>query len=564
MDYKKIFTELILKETNLEYNFIFSEIKKPQNPEHGHLSFPTFQLSKTFKKSPKVIADDIFKNLKSEVFIFSSLNGYINAKIKDEVLIKNTVNEVFLKKQDFGKINLDNKTYVIDTFNANPLKMLHIGHVRNVITGDFVNNILKFVGADPKPVSYGGDVGTHIAKWYWYYKKLPVDKQKIPKKDISKWFGKLYIESGILLDENEKENKKEIDAVQLKIMSDDSIKKEIKSLVLESHKAYMKIKDELSINLEDSFFESEAEKKFIEIKEKLFSENKELFIESEGAIVADLKDDFLGCLILIKQNGALLYGAKDIGLVKLKQDKYPSCNDFLYVIASEQDFYLKQLFKLFSIIYPGTEHKHISHGLVNTSEGKMKSREGSIFLYEDFRDEIFLNVKKKLIENGLLDQEDIIKEISFGVIKFEMLKTNINKNIVFDISKALDFQGDTAPYLQYSGVRVKSILRKTNFSENLLKNLNFNRKYEKEEILLCYMINDFKEKVVLAYNGFKPQVIINYSLELCHLFNKFYANCPVLVEDENIKNTRLFIIKSFLITLENALKILGINIPEKM
>ncbi len=564
MDYKKLFSDVLLDIIDLDLDKINSEIKQPINPEHGDLSFPVFELSKKQKKIPNVLAEEISQKLSSKYFSFSSINGYINAKIKTSFLIKETIKEAIEKKENFGKINLDNNLYVIDTFNANPLKMLHIGHLRNIVTGDFVHNILKFVGADSKPISYGGDIGTHVVKWYWYYKKLPENEKIIPKKDVSKWFGNIYLKAGILFEEDKEKHKEEINQLQIEIMNNPSLQKEIKYLAIESQKAYNKIGEELSITIDSGFLESEAEIKFNEIREELFKKYKDLFIESEGAIVADLKDKELGYFIIIKNNGALLYGAKDISLLKLKQERYPSLKNFIYVIASEQDFYLKQLFKLFSIIYPDTNHYHVSHGLINTSEGKMKSREGGHFLYEDFRDEIFVNVKKKLIENGLLENEEIIKEISFGVMKFEMLKTNLNKNIVFDISQALDFQGDTSPYVQYSGVRAKSILRKVDFQDSFLNNLDYNYSFEKEEHLLALKINDFKEKVILAYNGYKSHILVNYTLELAHIFNKFYTTCPVLVEDEKIKNTRLFLIKSFLITLENALNILGIKIPEKM
>lgn len=568
MDYKNEFAKIIhetISEKNISLQEISNTISTPPVRELGDLSFPCFQLSKQFKKSPLEISQEIYNKLpSSEVFIFSQVNGYVNAKILEIFLISKTITEVLTKNKDYGRQNIDSKQYVIDTFNANPLKMLHIGHLRNIVTGDFVYRILKYVGSDPKPVSYGGDIGTHVAKWYWYYQKMPTLEKTIPTKDISKWFGSIYIKAGQLLETNKEVYKNEIDSLQVEIMNNPSLQKEIKELSMKSHKAYMDIGRELNVYIDNSFFESDTEKKFFEIKEKLFSENKDIFKESEGAIVADLKDETLGNFIIIKQNGAALYGAKDIGLIFLKKENYPSCNDFLYVVASEQDFYFKQLFKLFLQVYPKTNHIHINHGLINTSEGKMKSREGESFLYEDFRDSLFLGVKEKLIENGLEINDLIVRDIAFGVIKFEMLKTNLNKTIVFDIKSALDFQGDSSPYVQYSGVRAKSILNKSNSNDVGLNKLNPDYSLEKEEVFLVLKINEFKEKVSLAYAGYKSHVITNYVLELSHLFNKFYTTCPVLVEDENIKNTRLLIIKSFLITLENALDLLGIKIPEKM
>ncbi|NCP71828.1 arginine--tRNA ligase [archaeon] len=568
MDYKKLFADSIfqvLKDDVKSFQEILNLTSSPPSRDLGDLSFPCFAVSKILKKSPQEISKDLYLKIPSnEVFTFSEVNGYFNAKINDSLLLKETITEVLTKDKEYGSLKIDDKQYVIDTFNANPLKTLHIGHVRNIVTGDFVSRILTFVGADPKPVSYGGDIGTHVAKWYWYYSKLTDSEKQIPDKDVSKWFGSIYIKAGLLLEENKEVYTKEIDSLQVEIMQSSSLQEEIKNLANKSHQAYMDVGKELDVYLDSSFFESDTEKRFFEVKDKLFSENKELFLEDDGAIVADLKDESLGNFILIKQNGAALYGAKDIGLVSLKKERYPSCNDFLYVVASEQDFYFKQLFKLFSFIYPSTTHFHINHGLINTSEGKMKSREGESFLYEDFRDSLFSGVKNKLIENGLDFDDSIVRDISFGVIKFEMLKTNLNKTIVFDISSALDFQGDSSPYVQYSGVRAKSILEKSNSSDLSLDSLIIDYSLEEDEILLALKINDFKEKVFVSYKGYKSHVMVNYVLELSHIFNKFYTNCPVLVVNENTKNTRLLLIKAFLITLNNALNLLGIKVPSKM
>jgi len=569
IDYKFEFAkylEKVILKSEFDSFRIIALIERPPEKDMGDLSFPTFTLAKLFKKAPAQISDELVNKLNEceSGFLFSSVAGYVNAKIKSDLLFPETITEVVSKGKDYGKLELDNNQYVIDTFNANPLKVLHIGHLRNIVTGDAIYRLLKFVGANPIPISYGGDIGTHVAKWYWYYQKLPLDEKILPKKNISKWFGNIYLKAGELLETNELEYKKEIDDLQVKIMTDNNLQKEIKLLVKESHDAYMEIGCELGIYLANSFFESHAERKFIEMKDFLFNNYKDVFLESEGAIVADLNNPELGKLILIKQNGAPLYGAKDIGLVKLKMDEYPDCHDFLYIVASEQDFYLKQLFALFKLVYPNTNHYHISHGLVNSIEGKMKSREGSIILYDDFRDELFSKVKNLLVENGLDIDDEVIKDISFGVIKFEMLKIGINKNIIFDIDSALDLQGDSAPYIQYSGVRAKSILKKIgSVALKIPKNIE-QVCLKPEERDLLSEISLFKEKIEDAYKEYRPNVIATYCLSLSRCFNKFYGACQVLDENEVIRNNRLLLTKAFLITLTNALSILGINIPDRM
>ncbi len=570
MDYKFEFAKLLevaIAKPEFDLSRLIALIERPPERAMGDLSFPTFSLSKLFKKAPLQISNEILDNLNkinSSIFVFNFISGYVNATIKQDILFYETLHEVITKGKDYGRLELDSKQYVIDTFNANPLKVLHIGHLRNIVTGDSIYRILKFVGADPRPVSYGGDIGTHIAKWLWYYNKLSIKEKELPKKDVSKWFGNIYIKAGLELEKNEEVYKKEIDDLQVEIMNNISLQKEIKLLVNESQEAYMAIGCELGVYLDNNFFESDTERKFLEIKEELFNNHKDLFIESQGAIVADLKDEVLGKFILVKQNGAPLYGAKDIGLVIVKKKAYPACDNFLYIIASEQDFYLKQLFALFKFIYPGTNHYHISHGLINSVDGKMKSRAGSIILYEDFRDELFSRVRTVLVENGLEVDEEIVKDISFGVIKFEMLKTGVNKNIIFDLDSALDLQGDSSPYLQYSGVRAKSILRKTNSTTiKITKNIDTLELTSEEKELLSE-ISIFKDKVQEAYKDFRPNIIATYCLNLARVFNKFYANCQVLDPNPIIKNNRLLLTKCFLITLTNALALLGINVPDKM
>lgn len=566
MHYKQIFVDLLYDFfPDQDKSFLLSQIGKPPSPELGDFSFPCFQLSKSLKKSPNEISEQLAHFFsKNQIFSFTCLNGYLNATINPKHLFKTTLTKVFLEKNNYGCSKLDTNSYVIDTFNANPLKTLHIGHIRNIVTGDFVYKILKKVGANPIPVSYGGDIGTHVVRWFWYFSKLSDSEKVLPSENLSKWFGEIYLNSGYELEKNLVAYKQEINAFQEKIMQTPSLQQQIKNLSLKSHEANMQVGKELGVTIMNNFFESDAEKKFFEIRDSLFSKFPTIFKQSQNAIIADLEDAHLKNLIIQKQNGAALYAAKDIGLVCLKKQSYAFANNFLYVVASEQEFYFKQLFKLFSLIYPDTIHTHINHGLVNTLDGKMKSRAGESFLYEDFKHLLFEAVKQKLIENSLSTQQDVLEDISFGVIKFELLKTSLNKNLIFNISSALDFQGDSAPYLQYSGVRAKSILEKSNFSEVSISSLFLDYDFEQDEINLVSKIMDFEDVVILSYTGFKPQVIANYSIELAQLFNKFYSNCQVLVPNKNIKNTRLLIVRAFLYTLENSLDLLGIKIPKRM
>jgi arginyl-tRNA synthetase len=571
MNFKEEFAKLLqnafLDSTNLDLENIINNITRPPSIDLGNYCYPVFVLSKSYKLPPNEIAKQILENLNKQeqnIFKFSFVSGYINATIEDFVFTKEIIAKVLENGTNYGKVTNPKKTeYVIDTFNVNPLKALHIGHLRNAVTGQAISKLLEYTGDLPIAVSYGGDVGTHVAKFYWYYTKF-LENKTIPKEDLSRWFGNIYISATKLLSEKP-EYKEEIDLIQSKLLVDEKLKEEIKVLANYSKKANQKIAEELNLNLKENIYESQSESKFLEIKDKLFSDHKEIFTESDGAIICDLSDYKLGVLVLIKNNNAPLYASKDIGLVKIKQELFPTANNFLYVVGSEQEHYFKQLFKLFSFIYPNTNHQHISHGLVNLTSGKMASREGGSVLYEDFRDSLNKKTKSILEENNLEIDQDIIDAISFGTIKFEMLKVNLNKTIVFDINKALDLNGDSAVYIQYTGVRAKSIFKKSE-EDVSLKDLELltNTPLEKEEKILLNLLSLLKEKIVLARKDYRPSVIANYLLDLSHAFNKFYSSCQVLHTDKNIKLKRLLITKAYIITLNNACDILGIKIPERM
>lgn len=565
INFKEEFANCLLKTIKKDIFEIIKIIEEPPDFNLGDLSFPCFSLAKDLKKSPNDISEEIVEKLKKDnqnYFDFIAVGGYINAKIKPEILYTETITTVFEKKGNYGKPEKATKEqYVIDTFNANTFKILHVGHLRMIVGGDSISRLLSFSGYDSKPVYYGGDVGTHVAKWYWYYLQLPKDKQKIPNTNVAKWFGEIYISAGekAKVDEN---STKEIDNIQKKILTDLSLQKEIARLRDICYQAYMQVKDELKVELVDKIFESETEKKFLEIKDLFIKEHNDIIKESEDAIIADLKDKKLDVLVLIKKNGAPLYGAKDIALVQIKKQRFPKCNHFIYIVGSEQDFYFRQLFGLFSIIYPETTHEHISLGMVNLSSGKMASRTGGMVLYEDLRDMLREKVKVVLTENNLEHDKDIIDKIVFGTIKFEMLKIGFNKTFIFDINSALNLQGDSSVYIQYSGVRAKSILRKANFKG--ASNAPTPEKIEDDEKRLLNLIMQFPEKVEYATKERKPNIISSFCLDLSHAFNKFYGNCPVITDNKALQEQRLALISAYLQCLENATWLLGIDIPEKM
>ena len=527
------------------------EIEEPE--KFGDFAFPCFNLAKKQKKDPKEIAKELAGKLKIK-FIkkIEAIGLYINFYIDWSVFAKELLDSINKK---YGSWN-EKETVIMDVFQPNPFKPFHIGHIRNAVLGESIRRILEFCGKKTIAVSYMGDVGTHVSKWLWYFNKFY--NGEIPKENVSKWAGKIYAEATKKVAEKEeyeeevKEMNKKLDCKDPEIMK---TWKKIRKLSLED---FWKIKKDLDVHLDDSFYESEVEEPGRKIVQQLLKEGKAKI--SEGAPIADLGKYGLGIFLLLKSDGTALYSTKDLGLAELKRKKY-KFDKSIFIVAAEQDLYFKQLFKTMEIFkIPGWDKSvHVSYGLVILKKGKMSSRYGTIILYEDLRDEMIKQVSEIPKDLSIKDKKDIIKKVAFSAIKFPMLNVENTKTIKFDWKQALDFEGKSGPYLQYSYVRAVNILKKAELKEcdaSLLK--------EGIEIKLIKKIAKFPNIVKESADQYSPHILANYLFELAQTFNSFYQSLPVLKSEDKLKNARLKLVESVKTVLKTGLELLGIAVLEKM
>ena len=529
------------------------EIEEIEEPDkYGDFAYPCFNLAKKSKRNPNDIAKELAEKVNIKFLDAKATGSYVNFFIKwgefSQELLKNI-------DEKYGSGN-EKETVIMDVFQPNPFKPFHIGHIRNAVLGESIRRILDFQGKKTIAVSYMGDVGTHVARWLWYYDKFY--KGKIPKENVSKWAGEVYAEATRKVAEKEEyeEEVKEVNK-QLDERNPQLIEKwkKIRELCL---KDFWKIKDELGIHLDDNFYESEVEEPGKETVEKLIKEGKAK--KSEGAIVADLEKYGLGTFLLLKSDGTALYSTKDLGLLELKRKRH-KFDKSIFIVAEEQELYFKQLFKTMEIFkIPGWEKNvHVPYGLVTLKKGKMSSRFGTVILYEDFRDEMIKKVREILKDSDLDNKENVIRKVAFSAIKFSMLNIDNNKVIKFDWEQALDFEGKSGPYLQYSYVRTVNILKKAklkDFDASLLK--------EDIERLLIKKIAQFPEIVKKSADQYSPSIITNYLFELSQDFNTFYQSLPVLKSEDKLKNARLKLVDTVRIILKNGLYLLGISVMDKM
>jgi arginyl-tRNA synthetase len=528
-----------------------NEIEEPE--KYGDFAYACFSLAKKLKKDPKEIANEMSKKLKIKfVEKIETVGPYVNFYVDwgefGQELFK-SVNERYGSSKD-------KETVVMDVFQPNPFKPFHIGHIRNAVLGESIRRILEFCGKKTIAVSYMGDVGTHVAKWLWYFNNFY--KGDIPKENVSKWAGEIYAEATRMVadnleyEEKVKEVNKKLDKRDTEIMK---TWKKIRDLCL---KDFWKIKEELGVHLDDSFYESEVEGPGRKIVQQLVEEGKAK--TSEGAIVVDLEKYGLGIFLLLKSDGTALYATKDLGLNELKRKKY-KFDKSLFIVATEQELYFKQLFKAMEIFkIPGWEKNvHVSFGLVTLKEGKMSSRFGTVILYEDLRDEMINKVSELLKDAEMKNKEEIIRKVASAATKFPMLNIDSKKTIKFDWEQALDFEGKSGPYLQYSYVRAFNILNKAKIKEydaSLLK--------KDIEIKIIKKIAAFPYIIKQSADQYSPNILSNYLFELAQDFNSFYHASPVLKAEEELKNARLKLVEAVKIVLESGLYLLGIPILEKM
>jgi arginyl-tRNA synthetase len=523
--------------------------------EFGDLAYPCFDLSKTMKRNPKEIAVELAAKIKVNYIKKVEATGpYINFYIDWPRFSKELLGSI---NEEYGSGN-ESETVMMDVFQANPFKAFHIGHVKNAATGESIRRILEKTGRKTATVNYNGDVGIHVARWLLYFRNYY--KGEVPERDFTKWSGEIYAKASQMAKDDPKFEEQAQELNRKIDKRDPSILEEWKKFRDMCYKDIEKIRQELDVKVDDMIPESECEEPGKDTVMKLFNEGK--LIRSEGAIGLEMKNYGLGFFILLKSDGTAIYATKDVGLLLMKQKKF-KFDRMVYVVGSEQNLYFKQLFKAFDLLglYPLEKSKHIANGMVTLKEGKMASRLGNVISYEELRDIMTSKVLEGMNAKNpdMEGKEDIARKIALGAIMFQMLDMDDNKTIKFDWDQALDTQGRSGPYLQYSLVRALNILNKDKFDDydpSLLR--------EDVEIALLKKLSKFPSMVISAADNYAPNVIANYLFELSQQFNSFYQSQQVLKAEENVKNARLRLVEAFATVLKSGIYLLNIPFLEKM
>lgn len=568
----KILIKEALKNLGIKEDVDF-DIFHPENLEHGDYSTNVaLACSKNLRKNPKEFADKIVEiiNKKSpkEVEKIEVKNGFINFYLSKSFFAKN-LEEILKQKENFGKNNLlSDRKIMVEYTQPNPFKPFHIGHLMSNTIGESISRLVEFSGAKIIRANYQGDVGPHVAKAIYVLLQDGVPERKKTITEQALYIGECYVKGNDAY-EGDEDTKKEIDEINKKIYDrSDKMVNEIydwgRKVTLE---AFEKIYEILGTNFDKYYFESEM----AEIGKKIVEQNpKNIFEKSNGAIVfrAEKHDPKLHTRVFINSQGLPTYETKELGLTmtKFKTGFFSKKLDLSIVTtAVEQAEYMKVVEKAIKIIYPemGKKMKHITHGMMRLTSGKMSSRQGNVITGEDLLEDVQEEVFPKILERNFTQEEKIAISRIVGVaaLKYSILKQAIGGDIIFDFEKSISFEGNSGPYLQYSYARSRSILEKAK-TEEIYPDSTLPLKWESTEVEK--LIYRFPEIVFRSTEEYAPHHVANYLIELSRAFNTFYGNTKIIDKNNETSPYKVALTESFSIVMKNGLYLLGIQAPEKM
>lgn len=560
MDYRELIAEKLNIE-GLKKEDVYSFLEVPPDKNMGDFALPCFKLAKIMKKSPIMIANELSGSFITDENICEcfAVNGYLNFKIDRQRFSDNTLKEIISKKDKYGSSDIGKgKTVCVEYSSINIAKPFHIGHLSTTVIGSALYKIYKFLGYNVVAINHLGDYGTQFGKLIVAYKKWSsLDKVISGRlKELSRIYVKFH-EEAKLHPELDDEARRYFNLIEKGDKESNELFNLFKKITLEEVEKIYKL---LNVTFDSYAGESFYTDKMQPIIDELRAKN--LLKVSDGASIVDLSEyDMPPCLIL-KSDGSTLYATRDLAAAEYRKKTYDFYKS-LYVVAYQQNLHFKQFFKVLELM--GREWAkdlvHVAYGMVSLEDGAMSTREGKVVLLEDVINKTIEKAKEVIeIKNpNIADKEKTAKAVGTGAVIFSALVNNKIKDIIFSYDRVLSFEGETCPYVQYTVARCNSVLKK------LGEPADYNISSLSEiEYKVISTLSEFNAVIVSASKKYEPSLITRYALDLASDFNKFYIDCKIGVEDENVKNFRLSITKAVQITLTNALSLLGIETVYEM
>ena len=564
------------------------ELQQTKKEFDGDITLVVFPLVKELKMNPKEIAEKVGDYLveTNSVVSFNIVSGFLNLSISDKYYL-----DFFYSIKDNSKYGYSNivseDAVMVEYSSPNTNKPLHLGHIRNNLLGYSMSEIYKASGKKVYKTQIINDRGIHICKSMIAW--LDFSNGDTPKSTNikgDKFVGDYYIKF-------DKVYKKEVEDL-MKNGSSEEVAKQNSPILLRAKEMLIKWESgdkevvelwkkmnswvyegfdqtykNLGVDFDSYYYESDT---YLLGKEFILSglESGVFYKKDDGSVWCDLTDYGLDEKIVLRADGTAVYMTQDIGTAVQRVKDYADINSMVYTVGNEQDYHFKVLFLILKKLgFSWSENLfHLSYGMVDLPSGKMKSREGTVVDADDLMEEMTRTAKEISQKLGKLDglskdeKNKVYKIVGLGALKYYILKVDPKKRILFDPKESVDFQGNTASFIQYSYARIQSILKGVNFDVSKKK---YNKKLEKKEKELIKQIDLFPSIIHSAASSHNPALVANYVYDLVKIFNSFYQSLPILKSAfDDKKSFRVELSELVGITIKNALSVLGIDVVNRM
>ena len=562
MDNKQLIAgELAKVIDSLDQDAILNLLEQPKSSELGDIAFPAFSLAKTERKAPQIIAADIAEKIDTAHFDKVVATGpYVNFFLSKAEISGQVIKEVIKDGADYGQQNEgNNQNITIDLSSPNIAKPFSVGHLRSTVIGDALSNIFRKIGYNTIKINHLGDWGKQFGLLMVAYKKWG-SQEAVEANPIDELL-KLYVRINAEI-ENDPSLDEEGRLWFKKLEDGDPEATELWQWFRdESLTEFNRIYELLGVEFDSLNGEAFYNDKMDEGIQIL--EDKGLLQESKGASIVDLEDFNLPPAMIKKSDGATLYITRDIATAIYRARTYNFVKN-VYVVGQEQANHFRQLKAVLKKMgFDWSDDMiHVDFGLVTKNRQKLSTRKGNIILLEPTLLEAISRAKSQIEAKNpdLENKEAVARAVGVGAVKFYDLKTDRRNGYDFDLEAMVSFEGETGPYIQYAYARIQSILRKANFQPDAEATYSLN---DPESWEIIKLLQDFGRVVKRAADNYEPSLIAKYAISLAQAFNKYYAHTRILDENPE-RDSRLALSYSTAVVLKEALRLLGVEAPEKM
>ncbi|GAB1346080.1 arginine--tRNA ligase [Cloacibacterium normanense] len=572
----------ILK-NNYQIENLTLEVQQNKTDFEGDFTVVIFPLVKLAKKSPDVLGNELGEELKKQGAIenFNVVKGFLNLSINNEAFVQN-FKEI---KSQFDVKENKNQTVMVEYSSPNTNKPLHLGHIRNNLLGFSVAQILKEAGYNVVKTQIINDRGIHICKSMLAWEKFGNgETPETTGLKGDKLVGNYYVEF-------DKNYKAQISELKEQGLDEETAKKQAPIIIeaqkmlldweqnkLEVRELWEKMNSWVYAGFNETYKRLGVDFDQVQYESNTYILGKDIieeglakgvfFKKEDNSVWIDLTEDGLDQKLVLRGDGTSVYMTQDLGTA-VERFKQNDIQKLIYTVGNEQDYHFQVLFLILKKLGYDWANQlyHLSYGMVELPEGKMKSREGTVVDADDLMQEMYLTAKEKSEELGKLEglsdeeKEKSYEIVGLGALKYFMLKVDPKKKMLFNPAESIDFNGNTGPFIQYTYARIQSLLNRANFVEADFGSYQPNAS-EKELIM---QLSNFKDVVEKAAETLSPAQVANYVYDLVKTYNSFYQNNPVMtLEDENAKQFKLQISDLTAKTIKKSLHLLGISVVNRM